>query len=156
MHVLVLAAVFGLALTCECLAQANSAVQTRRFCQFAAEHTRSGRSPENVNNREEQRSLATLISLAAPSVRIESRTPDWKDDAEALARVTEVLASKPGFLMPHPGWAEFVLPTTRDVIASLDRGGTARMEIAGHHVCVRDGRGQMWFFRTLPVDGWIR
>jgi len=158
-----LMALLGLAVTHAGLAQANSLEQTarRRFCQFAESLSSAQGQPNPprrnsmIENRE-RRSLATLISLKEPFVRIESRSRDWKSDEEALARVLEVVASKPGFVTPGPGWSEMVVPGVRGVVATLDESRKMKMEIAGFHVCVQDSSGQVWFFRTVPVDGWIR
>jgi hypothetical protein len=156
-----LVALLGLAVTYAGLPQANSLGQSarHRFCQFSEKQSSGAGQPNplrrTIDNRE-KRNLAALISLEAPFVRIESRSPDWKNEAEALARVLEVVASKPGFLTPGPGWSELVIPEVRGVIATLDDSRKARMEIAGFHVCVQDSLGQVWFFRTVPVDGWIR
>lgn len=156
------AALLGVAAMCAGFSQADSSGQTaqRRFCQFSENQSNGASQPNSrrrhitLDNRE-KRSLSALISIEAPFVRIESRSPDW-NDAEARARIRDVVASKPGFLTPHLAWSELVMPEVRGVVATLDDARKTKIEIAGSHVCVQDNVGEVWFFRTVPADGWIR
>ncbi|UPT73364.1 MAG: hypothetical protein M0D55_16020 [Elusimicrobiota bacterium] len=100
-----------------------------------------------------KRTLMELIHLSSTSIRIEDKTPDWKTESAAADRVAEVLQSQPGEISSLPLWAEGIALGTQTVTAKLGKNGET-IQISSYHVCVKDASGKLWFFRTVPVDGW--
>jgi post-segregation antitoxin (ccd killing protein) len=140
-----------------CAAQQPRIVRGPMFCEWSVGTTQPGSGPSYRKLQNDSHlALSALVPLAIDRVAIRSRSRDWKNDAEALARVREVLQSKPGSLSSMSEWAEGVSPDYKDVIATLNKERTAIIEIADYHVCVRDSEGRLWFFRTVPVDGWVK
>jgi hypothetical protein len=41
----------------------------------------------------------------------------------------------------------------RRLVATVDSKRSMRIDVAGHHVCVQDGMGQTWFFRSKSTVG---
>ena len=90
------------------------------------------------------------IQIEGP-IKLESKSPDWKSEADALKRLQEVLNSKPLQVQSMPLWSEAGSMKFEYVGASL---GKATIESEWHLVCVKDRDGAPWYFRTVAVDGW--
>ena len=122
-----------------------------RFCQDAPQ-VKADFQPE-VDNKNGQKLLA-LLGLSSAVIGLSARSSDWRNDSEAVTRVTEVLGGKPGALWSRAMWSEGVSAMSRRVMATIDPARAMRIDIAGNHVCVEHTDGRFWFFRTVPVDGW--
>lgn len=97
--------------------------------------------------------LTQILGFSTSSIRIESKSADL-NDAAAAARVLSMLNSKPRRLASFPMWAEATQFNHDWVVGALDTEQKTMIEIAGLSACVKDSKGQYWFFRNAKYDTW--
>ena len=124
-------------------AWAQAPVPGRRLC--ADDPRKSADTP--VRN-DEKRTVGELLGIAPRPIAVEYTTGN---DVEK--RLGEILAARPRSLSPFINWSEGADMNRHSFIAKVD---TARVEASGYLVCIRDARGNYWYFRNVPGDLWER
>lgn len=97
-----------------------------------------------------------LLGIAARSIVVHYRSADWKAPGDIADHVREILEARPRSLSPFINWAEGADLRTRGFVVTVQTvdGASARLEVAGYQVCVRDAKGSYWYFRNVPGDLW--
>ena len=104
-----------------------------------------------------KRTLAEIFDLQPGTAVVQSASPDWSSRREELERrIGDVLHSRPRFLAPQIIWAEGADVRSDTFTTTLQRsdGAAARLSVSGYQVCLRDAKGEPWFFRKVPLDLW--
>lgn len=132
-------------------AAANDAVIPSRLCP---DDPRTSRHRATENRA--KRTLGEILGIAPHSVVVHYRSEDWRTAAELESRASELLKARPRFLSPHINWAEGANLRLHAFVATIQMsdGTAARLEVAGYQVCVRDAKGNYWYFRHVPLDVW--
>jgi hypothetical protein len=119
-----------------------------RFCpSFGSGFVQNSLKTLENPDREE---LTKLLGLPGESIKIDEKSSDISDE-RAIGLVQEALRFRPRSLTSAPLWAEGTQFRRGHIIASMKK---ARIEIADYQVCVMDLKGNHWFFRKVPIDGW--
>jgi len=103
---------------------------------------------------DDKRTLGEIFEIARPSIVIQYRSPEWNSPEDVAHRAREILEARPRLLSAHINWSEgadlrrhaFI------TIVQLPDGTSARLEVAGYQVCMRDTGGRYWYFRNVPLD----
>jgi hypothetical protein len=95
---------------------------------------------------DDKRTVAELLGIVPRSIEIL-----YSSTHDVETRVREILAARPRFLSPFINWSEGADLRSEGFIVNLQ---TARLEVAGYQVCVRDRKGGYWYFRNVPLDLW--
>ncbi len=141
-------------LTALCLLAAPIAALAQLTQLCPADTRTAGRA---TLHNEGKRTLAEIFGLLPGGAALEFATADWSGRRDAVdSRIEEVLRARPRALAPQVVWAEAADLRSDTFSAALKRadGGSARLTVSGNQVCVRDGAGDHWFFRTSTDDLW--
>jgi hypothetical protein len=127
---------------------------TRLPSRLCPEHPRPG-SPDAVRNSD-RLPLRELLGIAPRSILVHYRSADWKAPGDIADQVREILEARPRSLSRFINWSEGADLRSRGFVASVQTadGASARLEVAGYQVCVRDIKGSYWYFRNVPLDLW--
>jgi hypothetical protein len=100
---------------------------------------------------DDKRTVAELLGIAPRSIDIQYSSTD-----QVEKRAREILEARPRFLSPFINWSEGADLRRQGFIVNLltAEAASARLEVAGYQVCVRDGKGSYWYFRNVPLDLW--
>jgi hypothetical protein len=116
------------------------------LARLCVDDPRKSVATEIRNN--DKRTVGELLGIAPGSITIDYRSPDV---ADVENRVREILAARPRALSAFINWSEGADLRSQGFIVNVQ---AARLEVAGYQVCVRDGNGNYWYFRNVPVDLW--
>lgn len=143
-----------LALVAGLVAVGSAAANERQPSRLCPDDPRTSQRPPIENSA--KRSLAEFLGIAPHSTVVHYRSGDWRSAAELESRVRELLKARPRFLSPHINWAEGANFRLHAFVATIQMsdGAAVRLEVAGYQVCVRDTRGDYWYFRHVPIDVW--
>lgn len=115
-----------------------------------------GTSPRAEIRNTDKRTLGEILDITRYAVVTRYRSGDWSGSEDVPRRIREILEARPRVLSPFVNWAEGADFRRHAFVATLRTldGVTARMDVAGYQVCVRDARGAYWYFRDVPIDVW--
>ena len=130
------------------------AANERQPSRLCPDDPRTSQRPPIENSA--KRTLAEFLGIGPRSTVVHYRSEDWRSAAELESRASELLKARPRFLSPHINWAEGANLRVRAFVATIrtSDGAAARLEVAGYQVCVRDAKGDYWYFRHVPIDVW--
>ncbi len=115
------------------------------------------RTPSRAEIRNtDKRTLEEILGVTRYAIVIQYRSPDWNGPEDIARRIREILEARPRILSPFINWAEGADLGRHSFVATVQMpdGVTARMDVAGYQVCVRDTKDQHWYFRHVPIDVW--
>ncbi len=125
-----------------------------RPSQLCASDARTS-SHTGIRN-DDKRTLGEIFGIAPRSIVIQYRSPEWNSPEDVARHTREILEARPRFLSTHINWSEGADLRRHAFITTVQlRDGTsARLEVAGYQVCMRDTGGRYWYFRNVPIDVW--
>jgi hypothetical protein len=115
-----------------------------------------GTPPRAEIRNTDKRTLGEMLGITRYAVVTRYSSGDWSGSEDVPRRIREILEARPRVLSPFVNWSEgadFARHAFVVTLRTLD-GGTARIDVGGYQVCVRDARGAHWYFRDVPLDVW--
>lgn len=114
------------------------------------------RSSTPLVSNDDRRTVGDILRISPAAIELQYRSPDWSGPDAIAQRVREILDSRPRFLSPFLNWSEGPNLALEGFVATVRMadGATARMDVAGYQVCIRDAKGTHWYLRTVPGDQW--
>lgn len=97
-----------------------------------------------------------LLGIAPRSIVVHYRSADWEAPGDIGRHVREILEARPRSLSAFINWSEGADLRSQGFVVTVQTadGVSARLEVAGYQVCVRDSKGSYWYFRNVPGDLW--
>ena len=125
-----------------------------RPSQLCAGAPRTSSHPGIRND--DKRTLGEIFGIARNSIVIQYRSAEWNSPEDVAHRAREIIEARPRFLSAHIIWSEGADLRRHAFVTmvQLPDGTSARLEVAGYQVCMRDTGGRYWYFRNLPLDLW--
>jgi len=105
---------------------------------------------------DDKRTIREIFGIALHSIVIQYRSPEWNSPEDVAHHAREILEARPRFLSALINWSEGADLRRHAFVTmvQLPDGTSARLEVAGYQVCMRDTGGRYWYFRNLPLDLW--